>query len=112
MDNKEVFNKLSLLTRVCGDEELCEELIRLFLENTPQYIDGLKSSLSKKDVKTLQMQAHTLKGSAITIGAMALSQVAQEMEMAGNSGDISQACNLLDKLESEYNSLKNTLNTM
>jgi PAS domain S-box-containing protein len=111
-ERMEVFNKLSLLERVNGDQDLFEEIIRLFLEHTPEHIEGIESSLHKKDAGELQMQAHTLKGSAMAIGAVALSQVAKDMETAGHDANFNQASLLLNKIANEYDSLKSTLKNL
>lgn len=51
-----------------GDVEIIKELITIFLEQVPEFTDGLDSYLSKKDWKGIAALAHKAKSSVISMG--------------------------------------------
>ncbi len=60
-----------------NDPALRSELLELFTTHLDRYIDALEAS---GDADEWFAAAHTLKGSARAIGAVALSEICQEME--------------------------------
>ena len=70
-----------------GDDlDFVRELIETYLADSPAQLDAIDEALAADDAAALVRPAHTLKSSSATIGAMRLSAVARELEMAGRSG--------------------------
>ena len=65
---------------VDGDRMLFQELFEDFLKSFPKHLDAVNHSIEEKDVKSLQKQAHDIKGTAGNLGIVRLSKLAQEME--------------------------------
>ena len=63
-----------------GDEVLEQEILALFIEQTPRTIDSLKHAHTKRD---WSIAAHTLKGSARAVGAWRLAEIAERLEAVG-----------------------------
>jgi hypothetical protein len=55
------------------------------------------------------MKAHAIRGLVASCGGLRAMNVAQELEDAGNSGDLSQADSLAATLETEFAQLKSAL---
>src|SRR4029078_6369127 len=73
-----------------GDIGFVRELIETYLADTPVQLDAMSAAVEADDADALVKPAHTLKSSSATIGAMRLSAVARELEMAGRTGALEQ----------------------
>jgi HPt (histidine-containing phosphotransfer) domain-containing protein len=62
------------------------ELVETYLADTPAQLDAMASAIEADDAAALVRPSHTLKSSSATVGAMRLSAVARELEMAGRAG--------------------------
>jgi len=70
------------LDRVLGDAELLGELFDLFLADVPASLAQVEAAASGTDPTALAHAAHTLKGSAANVSALALSAAAATLERA------------------------------
>lgn len=75
-----------LLASTGDDPEFVRELLETYLAETPEQLDAISAAIAADDAATLVRPAHTLKSSSATMGAMRLSALARELEMAGRSG--------------------------
>jgi HPt (histidine-containing phosphotransfer) domain-containing protein len=71
-----------------GDIGFVRELVQTFLADTPDQLAAMTAAIEADDASALVRPAHTLKSSSATVGAMRLSSVARELEMAGRSGTL------------------------
>jgi diguanylate cyclase (GGDEF)-like protein len=76
-----------------------EEVIRLFLEDTPNYIEAIVEAVSSRKIDTATRIAHTIKGSASNVGAIALADICKDLEGARTTND---ALDLVNRLHWEY----------
>jgi HPt (histidine-containing phosphotransfer) domain-containing protein len=64
-----------------GDtDELLKEIISIYLEDTPQRIAELETSLTAGDIGVFTRAAHSIKGTSSSLGAMRLRAVAETIE--------------------------------
>jgi CheY-like chemotaxis protein len=84
----QVFDEAELLARVEGDRELMEELIGLFLDETPKLVENVRRAWSSRDLDALQRAAHALKGTCANLGARPATRAALGVESAAREGDI------------------------
>jgi len=59
----------------------------------------IENALKNEDVSELEHAAHSLKGASSQFGAMALSELARQMEQFAKNGEIEKAKNIIDKLK-------------
>jgi HPt (histidine-containing phosphotransfer) domain-containing protein len=71
-----------------GGTGLVAELFSLFQEDTPGRLATMGKHLEEGDAGTVAELAHALKGSAGTMGATRMREIAQEIEKATKSGRI------------------------
>jgi len=76
-----------------GDQDMVTEILALFQQDSAARLRELNLALSNGDREALRKQAHTLKGAALQVGALALSAIFLELEK--HAADGSQA-ELLD----------------
>ncbi|NJD37653.1 MAG: Hpt domain-containing protein [Geobacter sp.] len=70
-----------------GFSYLLPELLELFSKQTSEGMQSLGQHCAKQDYPSLAIEAHTLKGTAGSVGAGTLSLVAADLERAAEEGD-------------------------
>ena len=68
----------SVRETVGGDEELIGELYQLYLGESEELIQSLRTACSNEDVETLRRAVHTLSGASRSVGATRVADVAQQ----------------------------------
>lgn len=91
-----------------GDAETLLEVIKRFAEGIDDNADRIERELSEQDIKDYTVHVHALKSSSRLIGALELSEMALELEKAGNAylkseaeGDETAANEALSKISLE-----------
>jgi CheY-like chemotaxis protein/HPt (histidine-containing phosphotransfer) domain-containing protein len=97
-----IFDQQELLQQIDNNQELLEEIVATFLEDTPQRIHSLEKAISKGDAPAIRYQGHALKGTSGTMRALALQEASYQMELAGERGDFSKAKELLPTLRRNF----------
>jgi PAS domain S-box-containing protein len=104
-----VWDETFLLRLLEGDREMVDEVIAEYMEDAPNKLAALASALASGKVEEIRMCAHSIKGSAGSVGADALRSAAFDMETAARSGDLAGAVALSKKLEREFDRLKEAM---
>jgi CheY-like chemotaxis protein len=98
-----------------GAVENYKRTLAVFTWDGLKKTDEIKKSLESDNLSLYTTHVHALKSAAANIGANELSNMAKELEMAGNQGDLQfiQAKNdaLLSALELLIDKIRNTLKT-
>jgi two-component system sensor histidine kinase/response regulator len=76
----------SALKRTGGNRSRYEVLLRRFAQQQANVVEAIRESLSSGDAATAERAAHSLKGAAGTLGAMAVSESAAKAEVAIRNG--------------------------
>jgi HPt (histidine-containing phosphotransfer) domain-containing protein len=97
-----ILNFETLLPRLENDESLVKEILLLYIDTTPGQIDTLKTALEEKDSKTIQYEAHSIKGSAGNISAEKVEKAASLLEITGKEDNIKGSESLFSILLGEY----------
>jgi CheY-like chemotaxis protein/HPt (histidine-containing phosphotransfer) domain-containing protein len=96
-----IFDETAALARVEGDREILRDIAALFVADWPQSRAALRQAVLSEDAAALTRIAHTLKGAAATLGAVAVSAAAQRLEEVGHSGNLAPAASAFIVLETE-----------
>ncbi len=83
----DLIDQKSALARLGHNEKLYQRLLALFPENQGQAVQNLRQALQAGDLPTARRLAHTLKGTAATLGAEQLSLAAKNLELACAEGN-------------------------
>ncbi|MDD5578712.1 MAG: response regulator [Methylobacter sp.] len=75
-----IWDKVSALKRLEGDEALLAEMITLFLQDAPLRLSELNKALAENDLPALADAAHALKGMAMHFCAATVINLAAELE--------------------------------
>jgi HPt (histidine-containing phosphotransfer) domain-containing protein len=65
----------------CGELDLVQELIAIFQTDTAERLEILARAVETDDYTTARQEAHTIKGSALQVGAIRLAEHCRQMEM-------------------------------
>lgn len=95
---------LASLRELGGDDDpgLFNELVNMFLLDTPERMRTLSDALDKGDPTELERAAHALKSSAANLGAPGLSRLFREIETAGREKDLARAAPLVAQMKPEF----------
>ena len=79
-----------LLAGFGGNRGLVDEVVDVFLEDTPKMLERIRSAARARDAVELASAAHALKGSAGLFSQGAAYQSARNLEHLAKSGDFSK----------------------
>jgi signal transduction histidine kinase/CheY-like chemotaxis protein len=99
----------TLLARVGGSHDLLQEVIDLFLEDSPKQIESIRKALADGDTTAVYRAAHTLKGSVGHFEAHNAVALAQRLEARARDGSIDSAIEVFALLTEEMDALQTRL---
>jgi HPt (histidine-containing phosphotransfer) domain-containing protein len=86
-DDGPIFDEEEALESVQGDEELLEELIRIFFDDWPAQRESIAAASARGDFTTVARSAHALCGALGNLHAGLALRAARELERAAESRD-------------------------
>ena len=92
-----------------GHPDPVVELIDLFLEDAPDRLHAMQTSLDRRDAEALKIAAHSLKGSAKNLGAKPLGRICAELEQQTHAADWDNALLTLKAIGQEFEKLRAVL---
>ena len=105
----EAVDPSALMDRLEGDAQLLNELIEIYLNESPSLLAAAQRALKEKKGGDLARLAHTIKGSAGNFLAQASFEAAQRLEALAEQGDFVRAQEALSALEREMQRLSRAL---
>jgi HPt (histidine-containing phosphotransfer) domain-containing protein len=97
------------LARFGGDHDLFAELTGFLLNDLPPLFNNLRHAVATNDAASVRGAAHAIKGLVAGCGGIRATQVAQDIENAGQRGDVDQAASLIESLDTELQLLTREL---
>jgi two-component system sensor histidine kinase/response regulator len=71
-----------------GEDRIFRKVAGIFLDTTPDQLEGLKGHLANEDAPGIALIAHGLKTAAANVAALSLSQLFRELELAAREEDL------------------------
>lgn len=84
-DNLKIIDFSHLNSIVSGDENFKKELIVIFLEQIPVFVNNMKEYLEKNKPEKLAREAHTAKSSVLIFGMANTGRLLKEMQLLAES---------------------------
>jgi PAS domain S-box-containing protein len=84
------------------DIEALEELVDLYLQETPQLLDGVETAIADHNAQQLRESAHSLKSTSAALGANPLSELSRELEEKGKAEDFTGVNELWERVVQQY----------
>ncbi len=101
-----------LLMLVDNDLKLLGEIIDLFLEDAPGWLESIRYAVSAEDGNALRDGAHALRGALANFAADRASRIAHGLEIRGRDGKLGGASAELESLEREMAAISYELKSL
>ena len=95
---------------VLGDEQLYKEILKIFYKDHHNDAEKLVIAIENNDIDAAKHLAHTLKGVASSVGAMALFEATKRLDLAINEQRYNSITLLLKEVVTEVEIVMNSLN--
>jgi HPt (histidine-containing phosphotransfer) domain-containing protein len=92
--------------RMGGNREIAEIIIRGFLEEIPKQLRNIEAAIESGDIKTVDREAHSMKGGGLNVFANGVMEAAKALEMHAKSGSLDNARELLEEIKKQYERLR------
>ena len=99
------------LANVGGDAELLNELIEVFLSDTPGLMNKALKAAKEEDTDALRAAAHTVKGSMMFLNPKHALASAQAVERLAGEGNLAASCEALEELQGHFATVCKCLQT-
>ncbi len=96
------FDLEKMLAEFDHDAEFLKEVIDEFSANVENQMVVIQAAVLDGDCKTIERQSHAIKGGAANLAANALADAAFSLEKAGRRMELSDAGQLIENLETEF----------
>ena len=88
------------------EDDSLRELVDAFFEDTHERLAKLRTALADDDRHVVSAVGHALRGSCGTYGAAGMAELCGALESLAESGDLSGAAEVLDRLEAEFGRIR------
>ena len=105
VSSSNLMDRTLALERMGGDAELLKDVLRLFTEHAPRWLEEAQLALHADDGKTLKRLAHTVKNAADNLGARSIVNLAQSLEEQAEKSDLTSLDELLTTISEEVERL-------
>lgn len=95
-----------------GDLDFKIELVDIFLEQIPEFVSVMKSSLDDKNWELLAREAHTAKSSVLTFGMRNTGVVLKEIQLFAENLQFEKLPELVEKATNDLNVVIPELNEL
>ncbi len=92
-----------------GSSGLLAQIITSYLSDAAKLIAQSQVACAAKDIATLTRNAHSLKATSLTVGAVKVAEIASALELAGRNATIEAAPMFLTALTAEFAAAENLL---
>jgi PAS domain S-box-containing protein len=99
---------LNSLMEIAGEGgiSIIQELIDVYLEDTPSRLHALTQGVASQDPETLKQAAHALKSSSSNLGLQKFANLCKNLELLARNNTTDEAEEVLPQLEREYQQVK------
>ncbi len=99
--------KLYEITR--GNNDVLVELIDLFLEDAPTFLENMRQAVIQDAAADLRLAAHSLKSNSAEFGATALCELCRDLEAMGKENELQGATEKVNQAETLYQQVQAAL---
>lgn len=92
-----------------GDVDTVREVIAVFQSDTEKRILKIRTAITAADAPQVRAEAHAIKGSAGQVGAMTVSNVCRQIEVAAIQKDLTTAAGLLPELDVAFQTVRTAM---
>ena len=94
-----------------GDADFLRDLFETFIDDAHKKLDGMSEALTIKDTRKLSELAHTFKGASGNIGAIGLSNIADNLQRIDDDAQLESATHMVNELKELYTLVEDAMKT-
>jgi CheY-like chemotaxis protein/HPt (histidine-containing phosphotransfer) domain-containing protein len=98
------FNEQAALSHT-GDRDVLAQMVAIFRKDGPLLVRRIMRAVARRDGEALRQHAHTLKGTAATLGGETVRETAAALEAAGRAGRLTGTSRHVTKLAGQMKRL-------
>lgn len=98
-----------MLERVGGGKKLLEEVIDMFIAQTPKQMEAMRRALAQGDAEAIEKTAHSMKGALGYLGALEVTNNARQLEELGQKHDLQRAAETFTCFEEQISGILETM---
>lgn len=87
IEELKIWDEADALKRLGGKKGLLLRVMRSFVNESMQMMNRLEAAIAQNDLSNVELQAHSIKGSAGNVSALQLQALAKTIEFAAKNGD-------------------------
>ncbi|GAA3446922.1 response regulator [Planomonospora venezuelensis] len=106
------FDELAGPDAMKDDWEMVDYLATSFVSKAPNAVEELTEAVDRGDAKDVEEQAHSLKGSAVNMGATALAELCARLEAQGRAGRLADTAGTLRTIKQELDLVRHTIESL
>jgi HPt (histidine-containing phosphotransfer) domain-containing protein len=106
MNEYQIVDKQAALDRLDNDEELYNEVVEIYFEDTPIQLVKLKEALRDNVISEVTRISHSIKSASGNIGAERMSHASLNVERASKAGESGTLNDLVSHMMQEFEELK------
>lgn len=76
-------------------------LVGIFLQETPKLLDAVREGIAAGNIESVHRNAHSIKSSSASLGALGLSELARSLETLARGGSLDGAAALAGQMRAE-----------
>lgn len=104
-----VLDRASILERLGGDEDIYAMMVAMYLEDVESNCTALANAFSGGDTKSLQREAHTIKGLLATFSDEAGAAEALAVEKTAKAGELDGLLDAVNDLQARLREVAKVL---
>ncbi|MBN2050660.1 MAG: response regulator, partial [Spirochaetales bacterium] len=101
-----VFDYDEAVNTFMGNEGVVKKVLASYLDKVENQLVLLRQALEKKDLETLRMEAHSIKGSGYNLQAQEIGKKAEKLEHAARDGDLESCPEFIHEVDQAFQRLK------
>ncbi len=101
------FDSIAILKE--ATEEMFNEIIEVYLNDTPERLSLLREAFNSKDLKVLTEESHCIKGSSGNVGAIKLAKICEYIEKSSRDNNLTDHNEYIQYAVEEFDIVKKEL---
>ena len=89
-----------------GESGLVSQVFESYMEDTNSIFTKLQTAIAAADAVTMAREAHSLKSTSRSVGALRLGDMAADLETIGRSGTVEGGVSALENMIIEYKTVE------
>jgi len=104
-----IFDLDGLMERLEGNQTYLAKLLAICVNSTTEHMASLTDAISRNNSTDIRLEAHTIKGASANIGANVMMKIAESMENAAKSGELSGMAESYMQLKQSFQEFKSVV---